>query len=471
MTTPPAVTRPTAWHVVLTFGVVSLFADMVYEGARSLYGPALLALGASATVVGLVTGAGEAMALVLRLVAGPTADRRGAHWAFTIAGYGLTAVCVPLLAVSPRLGAAGLVFGAAMILLERAGKAVRSPSKSALLATAARSLGRGTGFGVHKALDQIGAFSGPLLVAGVVALTSSTWLGFAWLAVPGAAAMAVLLLLRRALRAPAGGDGAPADPSPRPSGSPAAPVAAANVDAASSGSPSEAASPTGSTAPVPPVSSTGPMARSRARWRTRLGTDLPPAFLTYALAAGTTTAGLVTFAVISVHLTRDLGLPTATIPLVYAGAMAVEAVAALLAGRCFDVYGPATLLAVPVAVAVVPPLAFGAAPALALTGVAVWGAATGVQDSTIKALVADLVPSSSLATAYGVFAAVQGVFALVGGTAAGFLLDRSVPLLIGLVAASQAVAVVLLLRSLRLGKEPARTSSRTPAAPHPPSPR
>ena len=108
MTTPPAVTRHTAWHVVLTFGVVSLFADMVYEGARSLYGPALLALGASATVVGLVTGAGEAMALVLRLVAGPTADRRGAHWAFTIAGYGLTAVCVPLLAVSPRLGAAGL---------------------------------------------------------------------------------------------------------------------------------------------------------------------------------------------------------------------------------------------------------------------------------------------------------------------------------------------------------------------------
>ena len=58
----------TPWRVVVWFGVVSLAADMVYEGARSMYGPLLAALGASATVVGPVTGAGEAMALVLRLV-------------------------------------------------------------------------------------------------------------------------------------------------------------------------------------------------------------------------------------------------------------------------------------------------------------------------------------------------------------------------------------------------------------------
>ena len=71
-----------------------------------------------------------------------------------------------------RLGAAGLVAAAVLILLERAGKAVRSPSKSALLAHAAKAVGRGTGFGVHKALDQTGAFAGPLLVAAVVAVSS-----------------------------------------------------------------------------------------------------------------------------------------------------------------------------------------------------------------------------------------------------------------------------------------------------------
>lgn len=153
--------------MVLSFGIVSLLADMVYQGARSMYGPLLASLGASAFVVGLVTGAGEAMALVLRLATGPMADRRGGHWSFTIVGYGLTALCVPLLAVAPHLGAAGLAFAALMILAERAGKAVRSPSKSALLADAAREVGLGRGFGIHKALDQVGAFAGPLLVAAI----------------------------------------------------------------------------------------------------------------------------------------------------------------------------------------------------------------------------------------------------------------------------------------------------------------
>src|SRR3954452_12126863 len=126
MTTPPAAPSGpvadaapgrsarvwTPWRVVVGFGVVSLAADMVYEGARSVYGPLLAALGASAVVVGLVTGAGEAVALVLRLAFGPLADRTGRYWSLTILGYGLTAVCVPLLALAPRLGVAGLAFGA-----------------------------------------------------------------------------------------------------------------------------------------------------------------------------------------------------------------------------------------------------------------------------------------------------------------------------------------------------------------------
>ena len=111
----PSTGRPgrwSAWRVVWWFGFVSLAADMVYEGARSMYGPLLASLGASALVVGLVTGAGEAMALVLRLVFGPLADRTGRYWGLTIAGYGLTAVCVPLLAVTPFIGGAGLVVAA-----------------------------------------------------------------------------------------------------------------------------------------------------------------------------------------------------------------------------------------------------------------------------------------------------------------------------------------------------------------------
>ncbi|MEO6412218.1 MAG: MFS transporter, partial [Pedococcus sp.] len=190
---------------------------MSRRGCRAgKYGPVLAALGASATAVGLVTGAGEAMALVLRLVFGPLADRTGAYWGLTILGYGLTAFCVPLLAVAPRLGGLGLAFAAVLILLERSGKAIRSPSKSALLAHAAISVGRGRGFGVHKALDQVGAFAGPLLVAGVVATTGTIWPGLAVLAFPGAVAMVLLAVVRRGVPDPSVYDPTPTAPAAEP---------------------------------------------------------------------------------------------------------------------------------------------------------------------------------------------------------------------------------------------------------------
>src|SRR3954462_9172380 len=102
------------WRTVLWLGVVSLLVDLVYEGARSITGPFLASLGASALTVGLVTGAGEAAALGFRLFSGPAADRPGRYWRWMVLGYALTAVCVPLMALAPALGAAGLTFGAAI---------------------------------------------------------------------------------------------------------------------------------------------------------------------------------------------------------------------------------------------------------------------------------------------------------------------------------------------------------------------
>ncbi|HEX2417920.1 MAG TPA: MFS transporter, partial [Micromonosporaceae bacterium] len=148
----------TAWRFVATFGVVSLLADLVYEGARSVSGPYLASLGASAVVVGVVTGAGEAVALAGRLATGPLTDRTRAYWPITLVGYGVTLAAVPLLGVFPALGVA-----AALFLLERAGKAIRSPAKDVMLSHASAAVGRGKGFAVHEALDQIGALAGPLL--------------------------------------------------------------------------------------------------------------------------------------------------------------------------------------------------------------------------------------------------------------------------------------------------------------------
>ncbi|WP_343994230.1 MFS transporter, partial [Terrabacter terrae] len=394
VTTEHVTGRWSAWRVVWWFGFVSLAADMVYEGARSMYGPLLASLGASALVVGLVTGAGEAMALVLRLVFGPLADRTGRYWGLTILGYGLTAVCVPLLAVTPFLGGAGLVVAAVLILLERSGKAVRSPSKSALLAHVATAVGRGRGFGLHKALDQVGALSGPLLVAAVTAAASGAiWPGMAVLAIPGAVAMLLLAVIRS--RVP--------DPSV--------------YDAP--GSAEVSAAPPGS-----------PRGGLRGWFADAVGSGLPREFFGYALAAGLTTGGLVTFGILGYHLTVDHLVPVATVPVVYAGAMAVEALAALGVGLVYDRRGGAVLYAVPVLVALVPPLALSGTVWVALVGVAVWGLAYGVQDSTVKALVAEVVEAPRRATAYGVFAGVQGAFAIVGGLVAGWLYDRSLPALV-----------------------------------------
>jgi hypothetical protein len=300
---------------------------------------------------------------------------------------------VPLLAITPALGAAGLVVAAVLSLAERLGKAIRSPAKSALLADAAGQVGMGRGLGVHKALDQIGAFAGPLLVAAIIAAAGGRiWPALAVLAVPGAASIVILLVVR-----------ARGGTAPEP----------AAVDVA--------------TAPADPA---GP---------------LPARFWWFAVAAGLCTAGLVTYGLIGYHLVRDHLVGTAAVPLLYAAAMAAAAVAALITGYAYDRSGPWILLALPALVAAVPVLAFSSGRAAAVAGILLWGAATGVQDSTVKALVADLVPRHRRATAYGLFAAVQGAGALGGGVAAGALYQQSRTALIIAVAVSQVGALLLLL--------------------------
>jgi MFS family permease len=399
------------WRVVIGFGVVSLAADMVYEGARSVYGPLLAALGASAAAVGLITGAGEAVALLLRLVSGPIADRTRRYWTLTIAGYALTAVGVPMLAVTPLLGGAGLVAAAGLILAERLGKAVRSPAKSALLADAASHVGMGRGLGVHKALDQIGAFAGPLLVAAIIAAgTGALSPALAALAVPGAVAMLLLAIVRaRGQQDPNFGSPSPRNPA--------------------------RADPGGS------QSDPGLTVRGRVLARA----PLPRRFHWFAAAMSLCTAGLVTFGLIGYHLVEARIVPTAGVPLLYAAAMAAGALAALATGLVYDHSGPKVLLGLPPLVAVVPLLAFGGSLIAVTAGVLLWGAAVGLQDSTVKALVADLVPRDRRATAYGVFAAVQGAGALVGGAAAGALYEHSLTALIVGVVASQAIAVMMLV--------------------------
>ncbi|MFD8708481.1 MFS transporter [Kitasatospora sp. NPDC059648] len=379
------------WRFVVWFGTVSLLADFVYEGARSITGPLLASLGATATVVGLVSGAGEAAALVPRLLSGPLADRTGRFWALAIGGYALTVVSVPLLGVVGSLGAACV-----LVIAERVGKAIRSPAKDTLLSHATAATGRGRGFAVHEALDQVGAVLGPLTVAGVLAATGGYGPALGVLAVPGGAVLGLLWWLRTRVPDPSRYESAP-----RPAPAPAVP------------------------APV------------RA--------PLPRAFWAYAAFTAVTMTGFTTYGVLSFHLVRRQLLTASVVPVLYAGAMLAGALGSLATGWLYDRIGPRTLVALPVLAAAVPALGFSEAVPAAVAGALVWGAALGVQESTLRAVVADLVPAPRRATAYGVFAAVVGVATLAGGALTGALYAASVPALVVTVVALQAAALVLLV--------------------------
>jgi MFS family permease len=372
-----------AWRFIVTFGVVSLLADVVYEGARSITGPLLAALGASAALVGLITGLGEAAALVLRLVSGPLADRTQRFWALTITGYVVTVVSIPLLGVTGVLWLA-----CALVLAERVGKAIRSPAKDTLLSQATGAVGRGRGFAVHEALDQIGALLGPLIVAAVVAITGRYGPALVLLSAPAVGVLALLLWLRARVPNPVVYERDDAQPPPG---------------------------------------------------------KLPPAFWRYAAFSALTMCGFATFGVLSFHLATRGIVPIALIPIVYAGAMAVDALAALASGYLYDRKGLRVLIALPLLAFLVPVLAFTTTPAVAIAGSLAWGASMGVQESTMRAAIADLVPTARRATAYGVFAATYGGATAIGGLLAGALYEHSLPALIIITAAIQTTALLMLL--------------------------
>ncbi|SLH59815.1 MFS transporter [Mycobacteroides abscessus] len=387
LNSPAVPQRLSAWRFVTTFGVISMLADIVYEGARSITGPLLASLGASALVVGVVTGIGEAAALALRLVSGPLTDRTRKFWAWTISGYALTVVTVPFLGVSSVLWIA-----ATLVIAERVGKAVRSPAKDTLLSHATAVTGRGKGFAVHEAMDQIGAITGPLLVAGMLALTHVNYLPtFAILALPGGATLLLLFWLRRRV-------------------------------------------------PHPERYEHDDYIRGAADRPHKL--SLPLSFWLYSGFTAITMIGFATFGVLSFHMVQRGVLPVPAVPIVYAAAMAADAVAALLSGGAYDRVGPKSLAALPIVGATVPMLAFtDSLPGIVL-GALLWGAAVGIQESTLRAVVADLVPPPRRATAYGVYAAVLGTATAIGGALTGYLYGVSIPMLIAVVGVIQLVALI-----------------------------
>src|ERR1700676_95014 len=189
--------KASALRFVLAVGVVNLFADFAYEGARSVTGAFLGVLGASATIVGVTAGAGEAIGYAVRSLSGVIADRTQRYWIEIAVGYAINMLCVPALALAGAWPlAAGLIIG------ERFGRGIRKPPMAAMLASAGKELGSGKAFGINEALDQTGATLGPVLVAIVLARSSGDFHGaFAALLVPALLTLAILAVAATQFRA------------------------------------------------------------------------------------------------------------------------------------------------------------------------------------------------------------------------------------------------------------------------------
>src|SRR5438128_1315485 len=376
--------RQRAVLFIVFLGIVSLFGDMTYEGARSITGPYLGALGATAATIGIVAGVGELLGFGARLVSGYLGDRTGKYWAITIAGYLLNLFAVPLLAL-----AGAWQIAVVLIVAERIGRGIRSPVRDAMLSHAASQTGLGWGFGLHQALDQLGAVIGPLVVSLVLFVGSGYRTAFAWLLIPALMSMGILLAARFLF--------------PRPHDFELAP---------------------------PPLE----------------GTGFAPVFWVYIVAVAFIAAGYADFALIAYHFDKAQVMPAAWIPIVYAIAMAVDGLGALALGSLFDRIGIRTMALATIASAAAAPLVFlGNFPA-AVLGMACWGIGTGAQDSVMRATISRLAPEQRRASAFGIMNAVYGVAWFGGSVLLGVLYDRSLVAVVLTSALLQAAALPIFVR-------------------------
>jgi MFS family permease len=383
--------RPRALKFVLMIGVLSFFADFTYEGARSVLGPYLALLSASAATVAIVTGFGELLGYGWRLVSGPAADRTGRFWAITIAGYFVQLLSVPALALARDWPTA-----AVLIVLERVGRATRNPPRDVMLSHAAGEIGYGWAFGVHEALDQFGALFGPLGVAAILAWRGEYRFAFAALLVPAVICLTLLLLARHFY--------------PHPE----------DLAAHAPESPAE---------------------------------HFRPVFWAYLAGAGLVAAGFADFPLIAYHFQKASTVSLLWVPVAYAVAMGVSGTGSLAFGKLFDRIGIGVLVPLTAVSALYAPLVFLGGFRSALLGSAIWGLGMGVHESIVPAAVAPLVPAKRRASAYGLFTGVYGVMWFIGSAATGLLYEWSITAAVVFCVAAELAAVPVFLVVRRRWRE------------------
>jgi MFS family permease len=360
--------KKSPWAFIILIGIVSLFSDMTHEGARGISGPFLAMLGASATMVGFIAGFGEFMGYAIRLVSGIITDKTKQYWTVTFIGYVINLLAVPALAL-----AGSWQMAAVLIILERTGRAIRNPSRDVMLSHATSSIGHGKGFGVHEALDQIGAILGPLIVGAVYYFSNDYSKSFGILIIPALMALSILIVAR--LNYPK----------------------TDNFEIENN--------------------TNQPIASRKFYWL-------------YLVAVSLIALGFADYPLIAFHFNKTGQVSTQWIPVMYAIAMGVDALAALLLGRLFDKHGIKILIGSTLLSLLFAPLVFIGNFYTAIAGMVCWGVGMAAQESVIRAVLSSILPSEKKATGFGLFNATFGLFWFLGSFFMGWLYDASIAWLI-----------------------------------------
>lgn len=386
-----------ALKFILLFGLVSAFGDITYEGARSVYGPYLGALGASAAVIGLVSRVGEFLGYALRFVSGYFVDRTGKYWTITILGYALL-ISVPLLAIAGSWQIAVL-----FIILERSCKAIRSPGKDAMISHATKQVGTGFGFGIHEALDQTGAIIGPLIFTFTLTFAGGYKQGFTFMWIPAILTVLTILYTRRKF--------------PNPS------------ELENS------------------IEEGQPKANTKQK--------LPKIFWYYSLFTFISVLGFVPFTIISYHFSVRNILAPSFIPTLYAIAMAIDGGFALLIGKFYDKIGFSSLALIPVLTIPIAFLGFSTSPALAVVSMVIWGCVMSIHETIMRAAIADIITITKRGSAYGIFNTLYGFAFLIGSTVMGYLYESSITYVFLFITTVEVLAIltyILFRKKLKLSE-------------------
>lgn len=396
----PAVT------VIIIFGIISMMGDVVYETARSANSQYLNLLSISAAQVGLVFGIGEFLGYFLRLIAGVLSDKSGRHWPFIFLGYGMLLV-VPLIGFTMNWNI--LVV---LILMERIGKALRSPAKDTILSGVAENqVGIGFAFGLQEALDQIGAFIGPLIFTAVFYFTGKNsiaqyQLGYKLLFIPFVILMLFLIYAYRRIKHD-------------------------NL--------------------IPAV--------IRKEFHSE---DLKSIFWIYTAFTFFCTLGFVNFSIVGYHLKANNLMSDGNITLVYSAAMIVDAATALLVGKTYDrlkiktgmrTGGILVLIAIPFSTMLLPVLTLSNSTSLIVIGMIVFGIVMGTHETVMRSAIADITPFDKRGTGYGVFNTSYGLGLLGGAALMGLLYDMNmIGIIIAFTCVTELIAIILYFKMSNMVK-------------------